>query len=291
VWDALTNSPALASSSGDKGHYYKVSVAGSTDLDGITDWQVGDWAIFNGLTWDKVDNTDKVASVAGKVGAVSLDTNDVSEASNLYWTDARWDAKMAAADTDALAEGTTNKYVSEPNVRAALASAAGDVNVNGQKLTGVANPEAASDAATKDYVDEYPFATPSIGGFMSPTDKGKLDGYGASLTGTVQTADATQTAVASHTPDDNTAVTVHAIVTGRKADGSEAAGYTITGTFRRTGGVTTQVGSTTILAQAEDDPAWDCTFTLSGAAINVAVMGKAATVIDWRSRGYVVESP
>jgi hypothetical protein len=61
TWDAAANNPALTSSVGVQGHYYVVSVAGITDLDGITDWQVGDWAIFNGTVWEKVDNTEPVA--------------------------------------------------------------------------------------------------------------------------------------------------------------------------------------------------------------------------------------
>ena len=36
TWDALANSPALASSVGTKGYYYVVSVAGNTNLNGIT---------------------------------------------------------------------------------------------------------------------------------------------------------------------------------------------------------------------------------------------------------------
>lgn len=72
VWNANTNSPALASGVGTKGYYYVVSVAGTTNIDGITDWKVGDWIIFNGTTWDKVDNTDAVSSVNGAVGAISL---------------------------------------------------------------------------------------------------------------------------------------------------------------------------------------------------------------------------
>ena len=32
-----------------------VSVAGTTNLDGITDWFVGDWAIFNGGVWQHPD--------------------------------------------------------------------------------------------------------------------------------------------------------------------------------------------------------------------------------------------
>jgi hypothetical protein len=58
TWDALTNNPTLTSSVGVGGDYYIVSIAGNTNLNGITDWQVGDWAIFESATnmWQKVDN-------------------------------------------------------------------------------------------------------------------------------------------------------------------------------------------------------------------------------------------
>lgn len=71
TWNATSNSPTLTSSSGTKGYYYVVSVAGSTNLDGITDWKVGDWAIFNGATWDKVDNTDAISSFNSNLGAIT----------------------------------------------------------------------------------------------------------------------------------------------------------------------------------------------------------------------------
>jgi hypothetical protein len=58
TWNAFTNTPTLASGVGTQGHYYVVSVAGTTTLDGISDWQVGDWAVFNGTAWEKIDNTD-----------------------------------------------------------------------------------------------------------------------------------------------------------------------------------------------------------------------------------------
>ena len=97
TWDANTNTPALTSSVGTNGHYYIVSVAGTTNLNGITDWEIGDWAIFAGTTWQKVDNTDAVIAVNGYTGNVSLVTGDVLEGagtlpgrpSQLYFTDAR----------------------------------------------------------------------------------------------------------------------------------------------------------------------------------------------------------
>lgn len=55
TWDASTNTPTLTSSVGVQGQYYVVSVAGSTNLNGETNWQVGDWAVFNGSVWQKVD--------------------------------------------------------------------------------------------------------------------------------------------------------------------------------------------------------------------------------------------
>lgn len=55
TWNAATNTPTLSSGVGTKGDYYVVSVAGNTNLDGITLWDVGDWAVFNGSIWQKVD--------------------------------------------------------------------------------------------------------------------------------------------------------------------------------------------------------------------------------------------
>ncbi len=55
TWNASTNTPTLASGVGTQGDYYVVSVAGTTDLDGITNWGVGDWAAFNGSVWQRVE--------------------------------------------------------------------------------------------------------------------------------------------------------------------------------------------------------------------------------------------
>ena len=71
TWNASTNSPTLASGTGTPGYYYIVSVAGSTNLDGITDWAVGDWAVFSDLAtdaWQKIDNT-QVGNVTGSGAA------------------------------------------------------------------------------------------------------------------------------------------------------------------------------------------------------------------------------
>jgi hypothetical protein len=55
TWNANTNNPALASGVGTKGDYYVVGTAGSTNLDGISNWGIGDWAVFNGSVWQRVE--------------------------------------------------------------------------------------------------------------------------------------------------------------------------------------------------------------------------------------------
>jgi hypothetical protein len=156
TWNANTNSPSLTSSVGTNGHYYIVSVAGSTNLNGITDWKVGDWAIFAGTTWQKVDNTDAVVSVNGFTGAVSLTTDNISEgSSNLYFTNARARGAISAGAgigynsstgvisstitqyTDALARGAISLTVNNNSGAATYNSSTGVLNIPTYTLAGL----------------------------------------------------------------------------------------------------------------------------------------------------------
>jgi len=74
TWNASTNTPTLASSTGTSGYYYIVSVAGSTNLNGVTDWGVGDWAIYNGTAWQKIDQSETLQSITSTDGSVTVTT-------------------------------------------------------------------------------------------------------------------------------------------------------------------------------------------------------------------------
>lgn len=77
-WNANTNSPTIpAAAGGNANWFYIVTTAGTTNIDGINSWAVGDWIISNGSTWQKVTNTAPVLSVAGKTGNVSIRIEDV----------------------------------------------------------------------------------------------------------------------------------------------------------------------------------------------------------------------
>jgi hypothetical protein len=73
-WNATTNIPLITSSVGNNGDYYKVSVSGNTNIDGINKWLNDDWIIFNGSNWDKIESPP-VKSVNGLTGNVILNSS------------------------------------------------------------------------------------------------------------------------------------------------------------------------------------------------------------------------
>ena len=115
TWNANTNTPTLVSSTGTQGDYYVVNVAGTTNLDGITDWEIGDWAIFNGVVWQKVDNTESVISVNGQTGVVVLTAANVNAVA---------DTAIITAGTGLSGGGTlaSNTTISLANTAVTLAS-------------------------------------------------------------------------------------------------------------------------------------------------------------------------
>lgn len=75
TWDASTNTPTLVNppSASTRGDYYITSAAGS--FASIT-FDVGDWIVSSGSDWQKVDNTDAVASVFGRNGNIVAASGD-----------------------------------------------------------------------------------------------------------------------------------------------------------------------------------------------------------------------
>lgn len=123
-WNASTNTPTLASSAGTNGNYYVVSVAGSTNLNGITDWQVGDWAIYNGTAWQKIDQSNSVTSVNGYTGAVVLTQTDIAGTASLTTT-----------------QTLTNKTLTSPQINEIL-------DTNGNEILGLSPTASATDFVT-----------------------------------------------------------------------------------------------------------------------------------------------
>jgi hypothetical protein len=118
-----------------KGDYYVVSVAGT--ISGHA-YAVGDWAAYDGAAWDYIDNSQKVSSINGFVGAVVLSTTNIAEGTNLYYTQARFDTAFAAKSTSNLAEGTNLYFTNARAIAATLTgytAAAGTVSATDSILS------------------------------------------------------------------------------------------------------------------------------------------------------------
>jgi hypothetical protein len=98
-----------------------LSVADSTSIDMSYDAAGEFSAVIQPLGVTNAMLSGAIAS--SKIAELNaFDTGDLAEGSNLYYTEARWDAKMAAADTGDLAEGS-NLYFTDARARAALSVA------------------------------------------------------------------------------------------------------------------------------------------------------------------------
>jgi len=125
VWNASTNTPTLINPDTSKVSYvYNVSVAATRF--GIV-WSLGDWLIYNvNGDVEKSDNSDDVVSVNSQTGAVVLNTSNISEVTNLYYTEAR-----VSANTDVAANTAKTGISSE---QATILSNTSGTNTGDQTL-------------------------------------------------------------------------------------------------------------------------------------------------------------
>jgi hypothetical protein len=146
TWDANANSPALASSVGTKGDYYVVGTAGSTNLNGISNWGIGDLATFNGSVWQRVEG-------GADLNGVNLSVSGTSTLSGL------------TAST-ALALNASKQVVSVPNAPAFNANLSGDQSISSATFTNVGINSETFDTNSNFDTSTNRF-TPNVAGYYS----------------------------------------------------------------------------------------------------------------------------
>jgi len=193
TWNATTNTPTLVSSVGVNGYYYITATAGSTNLNGITDWQIGDWLMFNGSVWEKIDQSNLVTSVNGQTGAASVGTvtsvaasagTGISITGSPITTSGTLNITNTAPDqTVALTQGgTTTITGTYPNF---TISSADQFQGTVTSVTGT-SPVVSSGGATP--AISMPAATTSVNGYLTSTDWTTFNNKGS---GTVTSVAAT----------------------------------------------------------------------------------------------------
>lgn len=150
TWDASTSTGAPATTK-QKGDYYVCSKGGRYNPDGtqiasgVQAFAVGDWAVYNGTSWDKVDNTDAVTMVNGQIGSVQTYKGEYSSSTTYHKGD--------------IVLGTDSCLY---------------LYINNLAASGHATSETTH---WKIFGKVYSNATQSAAGLMSAADKKKLDGY------------------------------------------------------------------------------------------------------------------
>lgn len=159
VWNATTNSPTLVNgdcTTGNKGKYYVVNVAGSTSLGGISSWSVGDWAVCNGTSWDQILNTNAIASVFGRTGTITAQNGDytASQVTNIAAGNVAGVTVQSAInelDTEkeaAVTAGTTGQYYRGDKSWQTLDTVAVSENASALYFTNTRARSAVSSSAT-----------------------------------------------------------------------------------------------------------------------------------------------
>ncbi|MFW9602456.1 MAG: collagen-like protein [Prevotella sp.] len=131
-----------------KGQYWIANVSGNG-------YVVGDWAVWNGVAFDKVDNTDAVASVAGRTGNVVLIKTDVGLAnvdntadnvknvlSATKWTTARTLSLTGDVTGSSSIDGSANANITMTLANSGVtAGTYSNVTVDGKgRVTAATNP-------------------------------------------------------------------------------------------------------------------------------------------------------
>lgn len=114
AYNITTNTPTLADGAGTNGDLYRASVGGARDLgSGSITLVVGDALIYNGSIWEKIPSEDLIQSVNSQTGVVVLDTLDIDENTNLYYTEARVNANtnVSANTTHRSSDGKNHSDV------------------------------------------------------------------------------------------------------------------------------------------------------------------------------------
>ena len=110
------------------------------------------------ILWDEGDDKFKFSNDGSTDYAIPVSTSDLAEGTNLYFTntraDARFDVKLAAADTDSLSEGSSNLYFTAARSRGniSVTDSGGDGSLAYNSGTGVITYTGPSAADTRGHI-------------------------------------------------------------------------------------------------------------------------------------------
>ena len=158
TWNASTNTPTLISSVGVAGYYYVVSVAGTTTLNGVSNWNVGDWAIYENGTWQKIAGSSSESFT-------NLTTTNLAVTGLTGYMYANNTSGNVTASTTIPNAGLANSSITINGNATALG---GSVSVGTVTSVTATSPVTSTGGTTP--VIAMPAATTSVNGYLTSTD-------------------------------------------------------------------------------------------------------------------------
>jgi hypothetical protein len=143
-----------------QGDYFVISVGGTIST---VVYAIGDWIIYNGTTWERVDNSDKVSSVNGSQGAVVLNQDNIGDGATYKQYSDTEKTKLAGVAVNAnnyshpanhppsiITQDASNRFVTDTEKSTWNGKVATTVTVNAKALSSniVLTPDDLDDAAT-----------------------------------------------------------------------------------------------------------------------------------------------
>ena|SRR5690554_6160807 len=164
TYDPVTNTPDLdLEDNRVSGAVHYVTADGTHDFDthgGVIEMNQGDKLVYNGITWDKWDHTDQVASVFGRTGAITAQAGDyaaeqvsfAADQSELESTDVR----SAIEEVDA--KVTLSDEAIQDHIESTEAHAAEHITLSSAKLSST-DVKAALEELSDEKFDSADFTT------------------------------------------------------------------------------------------------------------------------------------
>ena len=242
----------------EKGWYYICSTVGSKNPDGTaasSSYSVSDWAVYNGSSWDKIDNTDLITGVNNTTGAITVALESVSSSST---------------GTVAYIDSVNNTAASGSGTTQYLHFSAGTTPPSSATFNGTA----ASLVTSGTYKNLYASFS---GTAVNPTFTGTAT--------TTQTPSGTAETVASSSHTHTLTATGSVSLSGARTTTGTGSTYrrklTITGSFSGTSATTSSISGTTNVASSSHTHSFTAQgsvtpFTPSG-SVSLAVRNQQST--------------
>jgi hypothetical protein len=152
TWNAATNTPTIVSGTGVVGYYYIVATAGTTTIDGISEWAVGDWIIFTDHTtdhWQKIDQSesDTLQSVTTR-GATTTDSitvaglttgGNITVSGTVDGRNVSTDGSQLDSNTSNIASNTSSISTNTSNIStntSSISTNTGNITTNATAISG-----------------------------------------------------------------------------------------------------------------------------------------------------------